>query len=589
MAAAKWFDLMDLNSKLERVGDGFGGYTLHLELDAMRLAEVEEADLLDLGWVVDKDTSLAPGANGEPRAKLENLRPMTRAREVGEVLSLFFSAEELKSAYVTQDTMRQAERLDGLQERVRIGSAELAEVIEDVSPEFQSRIRAAVERSIAQVEQRRAKAAYIPFSGQGRAIYDLLTPALTEATGAPEDVAARFVLDEMANAAKEAGALREHLDNMAQAIGQQDAGQLQAEGEWLTANLSEGLGHLVAAIQRKLADRDMKPWSEENKWERVAEAIWGWNGTALVEAAEAGRVRDLVFEAIWEHRGLSAQSAVDVRYPLSERQTKDSIAARVPFKVKADNSIPTQVMANHLAAIERAMQFVGHQLGRRGDDVIPEQRSVPLRFTYGKLTSNGNVKGQMQSIRVVGDDGRKEGADEAEEGRSERTGLSIGVSIRAPYTFLHELGHAIDHGNNLSDVERRAIIEASGALGDIEGRIEGDHGRDSDYGVYLLSDSEVFARLFASAMQQACVEAGDPAQTSVGGWMSNTYWHPYAGTNVAGSGERFLTALRESLDARREAKKEVVVRKSPEAAPQNDYEERNERVGSRFSAPSMGG
>lgn len=600
MAAAKWFDLLDYNSKLERVGSGHGQFSLALELDAKRIEGMEQEELLDQGWVYDPAAPKIDGRAGSPRVRLENLRPMASAGEIGSSLSAFFSSEELKASYTTQDQMRQNERMDGLQARTIISEPELLDVVKNVSVENQSRIAASVARAVEAVQQRRAKTRMVPLSGQGRAIYDLIVPALAEAADVPEDVAGRFLVNDMANAlgstttgnfrgdAKH-GALREHLENLGQALASRDEGRLVAEAEWVTANVAEALSLPLVELRKNVTINPDE--TEQQAWERTLRLrTWGLDETGIEEAKEAGRLRDYAFEKTWEMRKLTGQIATDIRFPLSDRMTLATISARVPFKVKSDNSIDSQQMANQLAAVVQATQFVADQLSRPVDALMPDQKSIPLRFTFGNLTTVEGVKGQQTVTTSTGDAKTQNEAIAAEEGNlALGRGFSIGVSMKAPYTFIHELGHLIDNVNNFSDAERRSIIEASGALPDIEGRIVTDYGRDSDHGQYLMSEPEIFARMFAASMQQACVEAGDPAQEALGGWMTNHYWHPYAGTTVEGSAERFLGALRDTLDSRRELSRQAGRKNENDADSENEYENTAEQAASRATEMAPGG
>ena len=113
--AAKWFDLSELESKLERKDGGFGRYRLELELPTERLAPlISDEDnagvgraLMDMGWQADPV--------GEDRFKLVNHAPLNRKSEIVTALRPFFSEMEIEASHGSVHELKQGELVEGLQ------------------------------------------------------------------------------------------------------------------------------------------------------------------------------------------------------------------------------------------------------------------------------------------------------------------------------------------------------------------------------------------------------------------------------------------------------------------------------------------
>ena len=100
-SSAKWFDLSDFGSKLERRStDGMGRFKIVLEVPSARLeplipddpTRTVRDDLEDMGWMME--------ATGTDRYLLTNYATMNKKSEIVAALRPFFAAEEIEASHV---------------------------------------------------------------------------------------------------------------------------------------------------------------------------------------------------------------------------------------------------------------------------------------------------------------------------------------------------------------------------------------------------------------------------------------------------------------------------------------------------------
>lgn len=515
MASPKWFDLSGLDAKIERVGLGRGVFNLRLELAAERLDGMDDADLLDAGWVEEDP------ANG--RRVLVNHRTMNDMRSIADSLTPFFSRDEIIAARAPQDAMRQNERMDGLSERRIIEEVELADQVAMVTPTDRDRIMRSVMGAVVEQKKQMAAERGLPLNGRGMEVYrDLVDSVSRERSlefAADGGVAFLVKVSRPTTDGEDPMATAEHSTALTYLRLKDSGNDPVAEGAALAS-----LRDFVLSMPRP---------------REVASQL-------MANAKNSGAAHDLRIDAavLGGEIPVSVVGGEDVK--LSERRSIESVLRDLPFKSIRDNSMPTRDVANYATALTRATRFVADRLGLEADDLIPDQGRVPLRFNIGNVLYGKDLAAGVMRSQSVADAGQLD-----DDGKLKRNAVTIAVSLRTPGTFVHELGHAIDFGNNFTPEVREGLLERAGLLHRIHGEIGEHYGQDDAYGKYLRSSAEIFARVFESAMVNHALHEGDLTLGSVGGLYAVHRTDGFAARGDHEATEEFLKGLSEELRQRR--------------------------------------
>lgn len=516
MASPKWFDLSGLDAKIERISAGLGVFTLRLEVPDARVADMEDTDLLDAGWVEQDRASSG-------RRVLVNHRSMTDVRSIADSLTAFFSRDEIVASRAPQDMMRQSEQMDGLVERRIIEEVDLADQVTMVQADDRERIMRSVNLAAALQQKRFSAEKGVPLDGRGLEVYQAVV----------SDLSSEFSEQSVADAAV----------TFLSRIGARPSDDSDPSA---TADYSVAMGYLRAKDGHDAA-------AERNALVALREHVLdGARGRAprLPVSAEPGMggqaARDIVLSRALSGGVLSVPMLGGVNFRLDERHTIDSVLRDLPFTPIRDNSMPTRDLANYASAVARATEFVAARLGVDPDNMIPNQLKVPLRFNIGNVAyGRDGVSGRMLSSKV-------EGAGTVDDnGNVKRGAVTIGVSLRKPGAFVHELAHAIDMGNNLSKEVREGVLEQAGLLSRIQGEIASKFSADDPYAKYLSSPEEIFARVFESSMVHHAVSKGDTLLASVGGLYAVQKADHFAARGDMDATEEFLSLLGEEVRKQR--------------------------------------
>lgn len=539
MATPKWFDLSSLDAKVERVSLGRGVFNLRLEVTPDRLEGMTDADLLDAGWV---EEDYLP--NG--RRLLVNHRTMTDTRSIAEALSQFFSRDEIVASRAPQDMMRQNERMDGLEERRIIEEVSLADQVTMVEPESRDRIMKAVMAAAADQRKKLNSEKGNLLDGRGMEVFHALVDHAEKAVAGPSTDLVKGHAAMLGGRFMQLYATKgvDHSGMMETALAQK---YLAAKDANDVAGQSEAIAALHDSVQ---SGRGLNSLSQIN--------------VILGEDFAKSEPRERVALAAIRYNGVPIAPFGGQNVRLDERTTLESILRDLPFKTIRDNSMPTRELANYAKALSQATNYVAERLGLEPDALLPEQEKLPLRFNMGAVLYGGNASGVMRHMDRSGVAGTI-----GEDGQMRRGALTIAVSLKTPGSFVHELAHAIDFGNALSKQTREQILEQSGLLNRIQSEIGAQYRADDEYGQYLRSPHEIFARVFEASMVNHALSKGDRELQGLGGQYAVKPTDHFAARGDFEATEEFLRLVTQELNARRsmayEKSKGVEREPAPEA------------------------
>lgn len=532
---ARWFDLADHDSRLERHdADGGGHYKLILEVPAARVEPLVLQDpdrsvaaaLLDLGWQME--------VVGTDRYRLTNHGMMHRKSEIVAALRPFFTEREIEDSHVSVHSLRQGERAEGLQSRRVITQAELRRDIEGVDTADFERIAASVARAQALQAERHRRQRQVLFEGGGRRLYEHLTDLIADRPGWDEASAAFAAMETMREAARAPRAVH-------------------------AARLTALAGALACGTAEEVAQGDAHALGRVGEPEDVREAarfeaamgVWTAGGYG-----PSASIRD----AMMDDAGVLTPEMMDrVEVAVPDDEAFALHRERLPFMVVRDTSVPTRTLAQNMAAVADALDVAAEELELPRDALVPDQGTVPLRFSYDAISADRGAVGILHSISS------SEPGDGAEEARA---ALTMSVSVMRGRSFIHELGHLVDRGNGLSDEERHGILARSGVLAEAReavNRMLPEGGAAADY---LLQEEEIFARAFDAHVVNAVRARGDRDLRAVGGLQTTQGFDPAAPYGDLERSTAFMGELKEVLTLRREARHEARRKASAEAQPE---------------------
>lgn len=540
-ATAKWFDLADLDSKLERKdGEGFGHYRLELEVPAERLLPLIDEDgestlgrdLLDMGWMAEPV--------GEDRFRLTNHAPMNRKSEIVAALRPFFSEAEIDASHVSVHDLRQGEVVEGLQARQMITEAELQQDIAGVEPDDAERIAASVRRAQELIEKRMQKQTTVVFEGHGRELFDQMTAAVERVKGWSEAEAAFAVQQQLVEAIRTPNSVHAvKLTDYARALVTADSEREIERGE------NYALGKMASNAEDW---EDLREAIRSNEW---FQAVVGQFDPEvhgdLVSVKDVFRDAEISFTP-------EVMDRVDL--PIVGDEAFARLKERLPFLVIRDSSVPTRNLVQNMAAVDKALDVVAAELELPRHTIIPNQRTVPVRFSYDAVSVADQAIGYVQ----------RGGADEPTPvDAEEREALTMNLSVTKGRSFTHEFGHLVDLGNGLSKEERHAILSKSGVLADTQAAVDRLYPQGGPMAEYLLDESEIFARTFDAHIVNVVRERGDHSLEAIGGLHTTSGFDVAAPYGDLEKSSAFMSELKDVLAVRREARHEAQHRTAAEA------------------------
>jgi hypothetical protein len=222
---------------------------------------------------------------------------------------------------------------------------------------------------------------------------------------------------------------------------------------------------------------------------------------------------------------------------------------KLPFLIVRDSSVPSALLAQNLAAVDRALDVIANELELPRDQLVPKQSTIPVRFSYDSVLANGTALGFMQRAMTE--------QSAVADGEDFRDALTINLSVAMGQTFTHELGHLIDHGNGLTDEERHAILVRSGVLAAASTAVDKVFPDGGQMAEYYLDEKEIFARAMDAHVVNVALSQGDKELASVGGLHTTQGFDTAAPFGDLAMTSAFISEVKDALAHRREARHEA--------------------------------
>lgn len=523
-SSAKWFDLSEASAKLERVEDSGGSFHLELYVEPDRVAPFLENgdpyDLPDKGWLVQ------PNEEGDA-VKLVNYAPINRKSEVVSAIRPFFTESEIDAAHVSIHEMKQGERVEGLEARQLISEGELRDNIHGVDPEDRDRILASVQKAQQAIEQRAQKQAEVLFGGRGRELYTHLVAVFEDRGELGKIDASNAAAGQLLEAIeKPNGVHATRLNMLTDAV--------LADSE---ENIEEGDNYVLGRIGDSPEDFAM-----------LAEMMGELREDA--EAAFEGDIYgDLVNESdyrIAEDLNFPPELMDKIELPVAESDVFEYYKQKLPFDVIRDSAVPSAKLGQSMAAVDKALDVIANELELPRDKIVPDQKSVPMRFSYDAVQVNRGVVGSLYTAKA-GDD----------ENEAARDAMVMNLSVTRGRSFTHEFGHLVDMGNSLTDEERHAILSNSGVLMDVQHEVDRRFPEGGEHALYLKSEPEVFARTFDAHFVNLARSNGDDSLKTMGGLHTTSGIDAAAPYGDLEKTNAFISELRDALALKRDVRHEA--------------------------------
>lgn len=487
-----WFDLSELDAKLERVRKGPGLYVLQISLgaDDPRLSDLTAERLETHGWLPEV------GEAGD--VKFINHRVILKAADVAQSLTVFFDEQQIRDAYKPLDTMSQGEVVEGLKTRDMASVADFEAEMVGVSPKDASRIISAIGSAADKFAKiQRAGVSHL-FDGRGT---ELLAKLADEVGAATAAAALLSVTQSHRNITLEVA-----LENVLNA----------------PSPIPESIRDRVTALVPKPLVEHIS--SEIETWRSADGIMSDGKGTQLDAALGQlrGKVPILVLEPVKDS-------------PLST----DELEAGLGMVVRRDKSLPTSVYRHTLTSLNEALDAVADAIQQDRSRIVPEQGSVVLRVARKFAMADERFLGVRRTAEVD------------TEGDDVQSVSAIAVSAIYGGSFVHEIGHLVESGYGITDDERREILDAVGVRGRVFRAVRQDlesERIDDDFAAYLRSDSEIFARTFEAAIINRALQEGDETLSSVGGLTSGFRGDHYSPIGDNQLTEKFLSEVSKLID-----------------------------------------
>lgn len=529
--AAKWFDFKDYDAKLERISTAPGHYILRLEMPTARLPEPEGGTLvgdmlMDMGWTVE--------AGDDKRVVLENHQPLNTAMQIVTAIRSFFSEAEVAAAHKPLPQLRQGERAEGIEAPKIISLKELEGSIHGVEKNNFDRIRASVSKAIANMAEREKRADNVLFAGKGMAVGDHLTDRIAQQKGWMDLEASYLAYRTIAEAAAMPNSgMATRLTQLGRALAASDETEIKSAETWIMDAIfenAEGLGDQ----QEKL------------RQERLFQAI-------SLRLGEDSLIRPRDFVAGMVMKNSSHMSAAMMTgIAVGPDDSFEAAAAKVPFRVLRDNSVPTRTLVQNMKAVAKAIRYIASEMEMEPNALFPGQENVPARFSFDAVSADKGAEGRVASFQQKAD---------GQEGENDATRpLVLSLSVKRGGTFIHELGHLVDQGNKLSDEERHDILRSSGVLMRVREELERIFPNGGEQYDYFAMEEEIFARTFDAHFVNLARSRGDKLLETIGG-RQVTY-----GADLAApfgdleTSSRFMDMLKSTLEAKKEAKHSATIK-----------------------------
>lgn len=538
--SVKWFDLSGFDARLERRAASAGHFKIVLEVPAERLAHLApdrpgasvSTELEDMGWIVREA--------GAGRYHLTNHTPMNRKSEIVRALRPFFSEEEIEASHVPVHALTQAEVVEGLQTRQIITQTELTKDIAGVADKDFDRIVGSVKRAQELQAERAKRQQSVLFDGYGRKVFERLTDALMVKARWAEPEASVLAMQGIEDAVRRPNRpVSGMMSELGAALGRGD----ETSAETLTdiiIHKMRGEDQDWQGLRETILDSDrfraVSTFFKDNKFAEAT--LVSFRAAALASAARRdGGVR--LHPTIMDR--------VDVPVPVAEAFTY--YREKLPFLVVRDSSVPSALLAQNMAAVDKALDVIANELELPRDQLMPKQSTIPVRFSYDSVLANGTALGFMQRAKTE--------QSAVADGEDFRDALTINLSVAVGQTFTHELGHLIDHGNGLTDEERHAILERSGVLAAASAAVDKVFPEGGQMAEYYLDEKEIFARAMDAHVVNVVLSRGDRELSAVGGLHTTQGFDTAAPFGDLAMTSAFISEVKDALAHRREARHEA--------------------------------
>ena len=416
--------------------------------------------------------------------------------------------------------------------RQMITEAELSKDISGVEPEDFDRIAASVRKAQELVGQRQLKQTSVVFDGEGRTLFDAMTDAVMSEKGWGEAEAAFVVRQQMVEAIEQPNSVHGvKLTDYARALVTDDSAREVEHGR------DYALGRIA---------------SSQDDWDDLREAvISNPELQAMASSIDSEVHGDLisvrdVIRNVEGHFTPDVMDRVDVEGSGEEAFAR--LKEKLPFLVIRDSSVPTRMLVQNMAAVDKAMDAISAELELPRNSIIPKQDTVPVRFSYDAVSVADQALGYVQN----GGSSEEIAADS-----EDRTALTMNLSVTKGRSFTHEFGHLVDLGNGLTEEERHAILSKSGVLVDAQSAVDRLYPEGGPMAEYLLDEREIFARTFDAHIVNVAKDSGDVALSGVSGLHTTSGFDVAAPYGDLDKSSAFMGELKDTLAARREARHEA--------------------------------
>ena len=202
-----------------------------------------------------------------------------------------------------------------------------------------------------------------------------------------------------------------------------------------------------------------------------------------------------------------------------------------------------------MAAVDKALYVVANELELPRERLVPQQATIPVRFSYDSVLANLSALGFMQRVETE--------QSAVADGEDFRDALTINLSVAIGQSFTHELGHLIDYGNGLTDEERHAILLRSGILAAVATAVDKVFPDGGQIAEYYLDEKEIFARALDAHVVNVALSRGDMELASVGGLHTTQGFDVAAPFGDLAMTSAFINEVKDTLAHKREARHEA--------------------------------
>ena len=460
----RWFDLSEQGAKLDRIVDPKGLAYLMLTFEEPFNADDQIGAISRAGWV-----------KGEDGKSLQNFGSFRDLSEIGTVLHPVFGEDKVSGAIAMRERLKQGEVLSGVDRPIQVDMEYVATGVQRMSDHAQSRVMDLVKSARDRLQKKNLQS----IGPTGGRFLDVVDQA-SELTGErPSRVVAKLL--PLRNDAQT-------FDMIASSLADPVEGSKFDVGEFLSS--LDGMDDYFAAMEDDLV------------------AVYG----------EIPNLEQVMISEFLQEQNSSASTLLDLDRVRSDLTEDLSVGVRdtvrgYTFEISPDTT--TVVGREMQARLEQMLDFVGDSLCVDASDMLAEKTRFRVVQLTGKAERHGYAAG-LQAVDAEGDVEYEAGAVVFKPDR---------VSVA-----LHEVGHRIDASLGDDEGKYIALFDDTGLREKYAAVVSESQlrtGMSESYKTYLLSNEEMFARLFENAMRQECFDqTGD--LDAIGGVTTSGFRASYA-------------------------------------------------------------